>query len=53
MQINVKEVEAVTLSLMSLGHLWDPGGGVLDLWIDNKVAKYVISNMSTRSRALH
>jgi len=53
MHINVKEVEAVTLSLMSLGHVWDPGGGVLDLWIDNKVAKYVISNMSTRSRALH
>jgi len=52
MHISVKEVEAVTLSLMSLGHLWDPGGGVLDLWIDNKVPKYVISNM-TRSRALH
>ena len=53
MHINVKEVEADTLSLMSLCHLWDPGGGVVDLWIDNKVAKYVISNMSTRSRALH
>lgn len=53
MHINVHEFEAVTLSLMSLGHLWDPGGGVLDLRIDNKGTKYVISNMSTRSRALH
>lgn len=51
--INAKEIEAVTASVLSLTHNWDPDGGVLDLWVDNRVAMHVINNLSTRSRLLH
>lgn len=37
---------------MSLARTWDPGGGELALWVDNRVAMYVINNMATRSRHL-
>lgn len=51
--INVKEVEAVTHSLLSLRRHYVIANGVVDLDIDNRVAMYCINSFASRSPALN
>lgn len=52
LHINVKEVEAVTLSLLSLSPLCPLTNGAIDLVVDSRVALSCISAFSSRSPAL-
>lgn len=51
--ISVKEVEAITHSLLALHHQYDICDGLVDLQIDGRVAMSFINSFSARSPALN
>lgn len=51
--INIKEVEAVTQSLLALRRHYAITNGVVDLNIDKKIALYCINSFASRSPALN